>query len=133
MRPTATLVLAVAVAGGVAACAAKGGVEAAAPAPAPLDPVGVYSFSTIYQGGPMTGRIVIRGAPGSYTGTVEPADGPPPTEIYSVIVEGQELQIVADAGGEDLIIAMTFAGDRFTGSWILGFDSGEMTGTRVER
>ena len=131
MRRTAILVLALA--GGLAACAAKGGVEASAPAPAaaPLDPVGVYSFSTTYQGGPMTGRIVIRGAPGSYTGTVEPAGGPPPTEIYSVIVEGQELQIVADAGGDDLTIAMKFSGDRFTGSWLLGFDSGEMTGTRV--
>jgi hypothetical protein len=126
-----TLFLTLAVAGGVTACAAKGAVEAPAPTPAPLDPVGVYSFSTIYQGGPMTGRIVIRGAPGSYTGMVEPAGGPPPTQIYSVTVEGQKLLILADAGGEDLMLEMTFTGDRYTGSWMLGFDSGEMTGARV--
>ncbi len=131
MRPMTTLFLALAVAGGVTACAAKGAVEA--PVPTPLDPVGVYTFSTIYQGGPMTGRIVIRGVPGNYTGMVEPAEGPPPTEIYSVTVEGQELLILADAGGEDLIVKMTFTGDRFIGSWIVGFDSGDMTGARVPR
>ncbi len=133
MRRTSSLFLALAVAAGTVACAAKASVDAPPPAPAPLDPVGVYSFSTLYQGEPMTGRIVIRGAPGSYTGVVEPTAGAPPVEIYSVTVEGQQVRILADAGGDDLMMTMTFTGDQYTGSWVLGFDSGEMTGTRVQQ
>lgn len=129
MKPTSTFAFALVLAGSVTACAAKGAVEA--PVPVPLDPVGVYSFSTIYQGEPMTGRIVIRGGPGSYSGMVEPDAGAPAVEIYSVTVEGQQLMVFADAGGDDLVITMTVTGDRFTGSWVLGFDSGEMTGSRI--
>jgi hypothetical protein len=62
---------------------------------------------------------------------VEPDAGAPAVEIYSVTVEGQQLMVLADAGGDDLVITMTVTGDRFTGSWILGFDSGEMTGSRI--
>lgn len=114
------------------ACATSGtGSAAAAPTPEPVDPVGTFAFTTTYQGQPMGGRIVIRGAPGSYTGMVEPEGGPPPVEIYSVTVEGQTVTVFADAGGEDLIIEMQFVGDRMTGSWALGFESGEMTGERV--
>ncbi len=131
MRRIATLPLVLAVAGIVIACASKAEVDAPAPAPTPLDPVGSYSFSTVYQGEPTTGRIVIRGAPGNYTGIVEPTSGPPPVEIYAVTVEGQQVRILADAGGEDLMITMTFTGDRYTGSWVLGFDSGELSGSRI--
>lgn len=133
MKRITTLALIIGVAAGTVACAAKAPVDAPPPAPAPLDPAGVYSFSTIYQGEPMTGRIVIRGVPGSYTGVVEPTAGAPPVEIYSVMVEGQQVRILADAGGEDLMMTMTFTGDQYTGSWVLGFDSGEMTGTRVRQ
>ncbi|MDH3458684.1 MAG: hypothetical protein OER90_17730 [Gemmatimonadota bacterium] len=117
----------------LAACSASGaGTMAAAPTPAPFDPVGTFSFTTTYEGQAMGGRIVIRGEPGAYTGMVEPqAGGPPPVEIYAVTVEGQKVTVFADAGGEDLIMEMEFVGDRYTGSWTLGFQGGESTGERI--
>ena len=48
-------------------------------------------------------------------------------------VEGQKVTVFADAGGEDLIFEMNFVGDRYTGSWTLGFQSGEATGERVKQ
>jgi hypothetical protein len=65
---------------------------------------------------------------------VEPqAGGPPPVEIYSVTVEGQKVTVFADAGGEELIFGMECVGDSYTGSWTLGFDSGDATGERVKQ
>jgi hypothetical protein len=98
-----------------------------------LDPVGVYNFEASFEGQMINGRIVIRGEPGSYTGMVEPTTGPPPVEIYSVSVEGQVMTIFGDAGGEDLVITLTFVGNTYTGTWALGFDSGELSGSRVEQ
>jgi hypothetical protein len=99
-----------------------------------LDPVGTYTFATTFQGAEISGQVIIRGEPGSYTGMVEPTTGPTAVEIYSVTVEGQTLTLYADAGGEDLVMTMTFAGgDSYTGSWMLGFDSGEVTGERVRQ
>ncbi len=61
-----------------------------------------------------------------------PNQGPPPTPILSVTVDGQEATIIADAGGEDLLITMTFEGDNYTGVWSLAGDSGELSGARLE-
>lgn len=115
----------------VAAACARGGAEP--PTPAPLDPVGTYSFETTVEGQTVTGRVVIRGEPGSYTGMIEPDVGPPPMEIYSVTVDGQQLTAVADAGGEDVVLTLTFDGDNFTGTWVLGFDSGVLVGRRIRQ
>lgn len=102
-------------------------VEAAA-----LDPVGTFTFSTVFQGDSLTGEIVIRGEPGRYSGMVTPTSGPEPVEIYMARVEGQTLTVFGDAGDEDLIITMQFTGDRYTGSWALGFDTGEIFGARLK-
>jgi hypothetical protein len=109
--------------------------EAPAPAqPEAMDPVGSYTFSTTFQGMTVVGGIVIRGEPGSYTGMVEPTEGPPPVEIYSVTVEGRKITVYGDAGGDDLIMTMEFsAGNTYTGTWMLGFDSGELTGEKVQQ
>jgi len=131
----------------IGACS-SGGTTAEAPAQAPapaeappapaqpetIDPVGSYTFSTSFQGMTVSGGIIIRGEPGSYTGMVEPTEGPPPVEIYSVTVEGQKITLYADAGGDDLIMTMQFAGgSSYTGTWMLGFDSGEMTGEKAQK
>ncbi len=133
---------------GLAACSSGGTTtesptQAPAPADAPppapaqqeaLDPVGTYTFSTTFQGMTVSGRIIIRGEPENYTGMVEPTEGPPPVEIYAVMVEGQKITVYADAGGDDLIMTMEFAGgSSYTGSWMLGFDGGELTGEKVEQ
>lgn len=114
----------------VAACA-RG--AATPPAPAPLDPTGTFSFETTFQGQAITGQIIVRGEAGQYTGSVEPDAVAPPVEIYSVQVEGQQMTVVGDAGGEDLVITMTFTGDTYTGTWVLGFDGGDIKGARVQQ
>ncbi len=115
-----------------AALACSAAPPAEPPAPAPLEPAGTYSFDTIYQGQPVTGKIYITGSAGAYGGEVVPNQGPPPTPILSVTVDGQEVTIIADAGGEDLLITMTFEGDNYTGVWSLARDSGELSGARLE-
>jgi hypothetical protein len=120
-----------------AACAPKPEMAATEPAPEPpppaaVDPVGTYTFSTIYMGDPLTGKIVIRGEPDRYTGTVIPASGPEPVEIYAVTVDGQTVTVFGDAGGDDLIITMKFIGDTYTGSWTLGFEGDDISGSRVK-
>jgi hypothetical protein len=120
-----------------AGCAPKPEMAATEPAPEPpppaaLDPVGTYTFSTIYMGGPLDGKIVIRGEPNQYAGTVIPVGGPGPVEIYAVSVEGQTLTVFGDAGGDDLIITMKFVGDTYTGTWALGFEGDDISGSRVQ-
>ena len=130
----------------IGACS-SGGTTAEAPAQAPapaeappapaqqeaLDPVGTYTFSATYQGMTIPGRINVSGEPENYTGLIE-AEGQPPVEIYSVMVEGQKITVYGDAGGDDLIMTMEFAdGSSFTGSWMLGFDSGEMMGEKTKQ
>jgi hypothetical protein len=127
--PSAVLLFAMS---GLAACAARS-VSSEPPTPAPLDPVGVYSFSTIVEGSQVLGRVVIRGEPGSYTGVIEPTEGPVgPIEIYAVTVEGQKLTAYGDMGGDDLIFIMEFTEKAYKGTWTLGFDGGEVTGERIE-
>ncbi|MGD2135179.1 MAG: hypothetical protein PVF27_03420 [Gemmatimonadales bacterium] len=130
LRLSAGLIAAAVLAAG---CARGGGEPPAPVTPPPIDPVGAYSFETTVEGQTVTGRVVIRGEPGNYTGMIEPDMGPPPIEIYSVTVEGQQVTVVGDAGGEDVVITMTFEGDTYTGNWVLGFDSGEISGRRIEQ
>ena len=133
---------------GVVACSSGGPTaEAPAQAPAPaaeapppppaqqeaLDPLGTYTFSATYQGMTIPGQVIVRGEPENYTGMIE-AEGQPPVEIYSVMVEGQKITVYGDAGGDDLIMTMEFAGgSSFTGTWMLGFDGGEMTGEKIQQ
>jgi hypothetical protein len=114
------------------ACATSPGGEALTPAPpAPLEPVGSYTFSSVFEGQPIAGTIVIRATEDGYTGLVDPKNGPPQVPVYAVTVEGQTMTLFGDAGGDDLVITMEFTGDRFTGSWVVGFDGGEISGMRV--
>lgn len=101
--------------------------------PEALDPVGTYTFTTTYQGMEVSGKVYIRGEPDNYTGLVEPTEGPPPIEIYSVMVEGQTITVYGDAGGDDLIFVMEFAGgSSYTGTWSVGFEGGDLAGEKVE-
>lgn len=131
LAPTAALALAVMA---LASCASSGGSPPAEPpAPAPFDPVGTYTFATTVEGAAVAGELIIRGEPGNYTGLINPTSGPiTPLEIYAATVEGQQVTAFADAGGDDVILVLNFTDEgRYTGTWTLGFDSGEIAGERV--
>ena len=128
MRRVSSLIVGMA----LVACGTTPGGTARAPAPpAPLDPVGTYSFSSVYQGEPITGTVVIRATETGYSGLVDPESGAPQVPIYAVTVEDQTMTVFGDAGGDDLVLTLKFTGDRFTGSWMVGFEGGEITGARV--
>jgi hypothetical protein len=111
-----------------AGCAA--GARAPA-APAPLDPVGRYEFSTLYQGQPLAGTIEVTGTEGAYGGVLR-ATGIPDLPLQSVEVEGRELRIAAGTPDGTLALRLVFAaGAEFTGGWTLGADSGELVGRRL--
>jgi hypothetical protein len=108
---------------------------ACARGPAPLEPAGTFSFETIVQGAQVTGTIVIDpgAVEGQYQGSVRPGWGPPPVPIVEVTVLEREMTVVADWGGEELVIVLVFDedGGACVGSWALGLDFGEMTGERM--
>ena len=107
----------------MAACAT------AARAPAPLDPVGRFEFSTLFQGQPLDGTIEITGAPGAYTGRLMAGDIPE-IPLSTVAVEGSELVVGGMTPNGELRMRMVFVGNEFTGGWTLAGDSGELTGRR---
>lgn len=123
-RSTAVLV----VAGLVGGCAAKGSNP---PAPAALEPAGTYAFSSTYEGQPITGTMVLRKTESGYSGVVEAETGPPPVPVYAVTVQGSTMTVFGDTGGDDLIITLQFTGDQFTGSWVVGFEGADITGTKL--
>jgi len=120
----------------VVAAAAALAAAACAHGPRPLEPVGAFSFETMYQGQPMTGKIVIDpgAAEGQYEGVVQPDQGAPAVPILEVTVLEREMTIVGDAGGDELYIVLTFDEDgvAFTGSWMIGFEGSPMTGKRMQ-
>ena len=113
-----------------AACLLLAACAAAPRGPAPLDPVGTFAFQTQVQGSPMTGTIVVAGAPGAYTGTVR-SDMMPEMPVTGVSVEGQEMTVRVSTGDGEAEIHMVFTGDDFTGHWSMGADGGEVRGRRV--
>jgi hypothetical protein len=111
-----------------AACAAAPRVPAA---PAPVEPVGSYEFTTLYSGQQVMGTIEITGTPGAYRGRVT-SDVLPEFPVQSVVVEGQEMRVAAQTPGGVATFRMTFAGGGdFVGAWELGGDTGELAGRRL--
>lgn len=107
------------------------GVPAEPPPPPPVDPLGSFVFSASYQGTPVTGTIDIQEGDDGLEGWITPDPSlSPPFPITSVTVEGQELHIVADGGGDLLILNLVFAHETFTGSWSMGAEGGSLTGAR---
>ncbi len=123
-RSTPLLLAAVVLAG----CAHR---AAEPPVPAPLEPAGTYAFASTYQGEPITGIMVIRQTDTGFTGVVEAETGPPPVPVYAVTVEGNTMTVFGDTGGDDLIITLEFAGERFTGSWVVGFEGADISGSKL--
>jgi hypothetical protein len=124
IRSTSLLVAA----GMLSGCAAR---TAEPPAPAALEPAGTYAFSSTYEGQPITGTMVIRQTESGYTGVVEAKTGPPPVPVYAVTVEGNTMTVFGDVGGDDLIVTLEFTGQQFAGSWVVGFEGGDISGSKL--
>lgn len=99
--------------------------------PAPLEPAGTYAFTSTYEGQAIAGTMVIRRTDTGYSGVVEAESGPPPVPVYAVSVDGSTMTVFGDTGGDDLIITLEFAGDQFTGSWVVGFQGAEISGRKL--
>jgi hypothetical protein len=108
------------------ACAST---PATPPAPAPLDPVGVYDFTTDVDGTAVTGTITITNGASGYGGSI----GTNVTEsmpVRSVAVEGQRVTVRADAPDGPVTFTMDFDGDDFIGTWTYADMSGTHSGRR---
>jgi hypothetical protein len=106
---------------------------AAAPpsAPAAVNPVGKYEFTTSLQGQMLTGTMEITGTLGAYAGRIT-SSATEPISITTVTVEGQNMTVVGETPNGPLTIKMTFAeAGAFTGNWTLAGDGATLTGKRV--
>ncbi len=117
----------------VAACSSGTGTQtAAAPEPAPppaLDPVGVYDFTTSFQGQALGGSFTVTGTEGNYGGSMI-TDLTPEVPIVSVVVDGMTMTLVAETPDGDAIFVMNFDGANFSGNWEYGMDSGTLQGSK---
>ena len=100
--------------------------------PAPVNPVGEFEYATATPDGvPLKGTFTISGGVGAYSGSVEAGEfGTFP--INDVVVTGQTVVIKAQHPQGPLDLRLTFVGDAFNGSWLLGMDTGEMVGKRLK-
>ena len=101
------------------------------PAPA-VNPVGEFEWSSsLGDGTPIKGTIAITGSADAYTGAINAVDlGVFP--IKSVVVTGQDVVINADHPDGPLTVRLKFLGDDFSGSWLLGPETGLMVGKRLK-
>ena len=125
----AALVLLAAACAPAAAPPAEPAPAVATVAPAALNPVGVFEFTTSVDGNPLNGTIEVTGQPGAYTGVVR-TSATPDLPITGVRVEGDEMTVTSSVEGQELVMRLTFAGNNFTGGWTLAGDSGDIEGRR---
>ena len=98
--------------------------------PVDVDPVGSYTLTTIIQGTPVRGQMRITGEPGAWAGAVYTGfTGELP--IRSVSVDGSRVFITADTPDGPVDVHVTFDGETFTGTWMMGPETGSIEGRRV--
>jgi len=120
MRAVISLCAGIAVAAGCASAPAQ---------PRAVDPVGTFDFSTSMEGTAISGSIEIRTGASGYTGTLS-TNVTEPIPITAVTVEGQMLNVTANAPDGPVNFTMNFTGNDFTGGWTYAGMSGQMTGSR---
>ncbi|HEX6630807.1 MAG TPA: hypothetical protein VF048_06935 [Gemmatimonadaceae bacterium] len=96
---------------------------------AAVDPVGVYDFTTVFEGDAVSGTITITGSPGAYRGTVS-SSVTPDMPIRSVTVRGSTITVTADSDNGELVSTFTLTGQELTGEWSLGDASGTTKGRK---
>jgi hypothetical protein len=94
-----------------------------------VDPVGVYDFTTVFEGDAVSGTITITGSPGAYRGTVS-SSVTPDMPIRSVTVRGSTITVTADSDNGELVSTFTLTGQELTGEWSLGDASGTTKGRK---
>lgn len=114
------------------ACASGGGASAGA-TPPPFDPSGEWRGTTSVQGASIPFTMVISGAPGAYTASLDAGGDIPPIAFNSTRVEGNVVTMNGNVMGQGLTIVVTVEGDSLSGSWSAGGDSGPISGSRASR
>jgi type 1 fimbria pilin len=122
MKLTMTLVLCLI----TGACASA---QVTPEAPAALDPVGVYDFTTTVDGTVVSGTVTITQGTSGYGGSLA-TDATETIPVRSVAVEGQKLTVLADSPDGPVTFVMTLNGDEFAGTWSYAGMSGAHTGKR---
>lgn len=115
------LVLCLAVLTGACASAQP---EAAAPArevtpaaPAAVDPVGIFDFTTTVEGMAVTGTLTIRrGAAGAFEGSIA-TNITETIPVRTVTVTGQRMNVIADTPDGPITMVLEFTGNDFSGTW----------------
>lgn len=97
--------------------------------PAPLDPIGVYDFTTNVEGTTVSGTITISQGTSGYGGSIA-TNATETIPVRSVAVERQKLTVLADSPDGPVTFVMTLNGDEFTGTWSYAGMSGAHTGKR---
>ncbi len=100
-----------------------------------IDPVGTYEFSTFANNQTLTGTITISKIETGWSALFESPSGQlPPMTTTSVKVEGKNVTLTIPFGDVgEILIEITLDGDDLTGRWVLGMDSGELTGKRINQ
>jgi hypothetical protein len=86
---------------------------------APLDPAGTYSVSTTLSNGqPMSGTLVIESKGGVYGGRFMSPALPDAQTIAAVGVSGRQLMVTLQTGNELLLVWVELAADgTYKGTW----------------
>ena len=98
-----------------------------------VDPTGKFDVEVVLSSGQAgTGRLVIRGTPGKYEGTLAADGGQGPLEIKSVtFAQDTVLVSVAPPGApEGITLHLNFGGTGFVGHFE-GVESGKIKGTKI--
>lgn len=94
-----------------------------------VDPVGVYEYSTVFEGDEVAGTITITGSPGAYRGSVS-SSVTPDMPIRGVTVSGSTITVTADSDDGQLVSRFTLTGNELSGTWTLGDVSGTLKGRK---
>lgn len=111
----------------VAAACASAQVEPEAPAP--LDPVGLYDFTTAIEGDAVSGTITITRTSQGYGGTIT-TNISDPIPVRSVVVDDRRITVTGDTPDGPVTLTMNVDGDDFAGTWSFGGMSGTHSGKR---
>jgi len=99
------------------------------PAPPPVDPVGIFDFTTSLEGTVVNGTVTIVKTDAGFGGSLT-TNVTEPVPVRAAVVEGQKLTVIADTPDGPVVFTMEFKGDEFTGGWSLGTMSGSHSGKR---
>lgn len=118
----------------VASCAAtdSGSGTAKAKKKKAYDPTGTWEYMVETPDGGNGGTMVINGAPGAYTGSLE-TDQFGTLELMDLDIIDQNLTASIEVMGMGADIEVAFEGDTFNGAVYLGEDAFPIEGTRVSK